>query len=199
MIELPRTQGGWKAILADPAWPFRGYVKNQNPESTRSAERHYKTMSLAEIKAMPVREVAAPDSHLMLWTTSTHMPSALEVLSDWGFKYSGFFANWFKLRRGIAPYQLTPIEQMTKELHFGMGHTTRKNSEICLLGRRGNARRNSKSVFEILVAPVREHSRKPDEIYEMVEAYCDGPYLDLFARQSRSGWVSWGNERTKFD
>ena len=85
------------------------------------------------------------------------------------------------------------------DLHVGLGLTTRKNAEFCLLGRRGSCRRNSKSVREIILSPVRQHSRKPDEVYDRIEEYCDGPYLELFARQERPGWTAWGNETTKFN
>ncbi len=81
---------------------------------------------------------------------------------------------------------------------MALGHTTRKNTELCWLGRRGNPKRLDKGVRELIVAPVREHSRKPDEIYERIERFCAGPYLELFARQRRNGWFSDGNELDRF-
>lgn len=85
------------------------------------------------------------------------------------------------------------------DFHVGLGLTTRKNAEFVLLGRRGNAKRLAKDVRELILSPRREHSRKPDEMYSRVERYCAGPYLELFARQPRPGWDSWGNETTKFE
>jgi N6-adenosine-specific RNA methylase IME4 len=103
---------------------------------------------------------------------------------------------WVKLRRGLAQ---TPLLFSERDLYVGLGLTTRHNVEICLLARRGNARRLAKNVREIVVAPARQHSRKPDEIFTRIEQYCDGPYLELFARAERPGWVSWGNEVGKFN
>lgn len=83
--------------------------------------------------------------------------------------------------------------------HVGMGYTSRKNSELLLLGRRGNPKRLSKAVRELMIAARREHSRKPDETFTRIEAYCDGPRLEMFARESRPGWIGWGFEAKKFD
>jgi N6-adenosine-specific RNA methylase IME4 len=84
------------------------------------------------------------------------------------------------------------------DVHFGLGHTTRKSTETCFLGRRGRPKRLSRAVREVIIAPVREHSRKPDEQYSRIEAFCEGPRLELFARQRVPGWVPWGNEIDKF-
>ena len=102
--------------------------------------------------------------------------------------------TWIKLKRRYDAHQLRVLPTADADLHVGLGLTTRKNAEFCLLGRRGNARRLAKDVREVVLAPVREHSRKPDEAYARVERYCAGPYLELFARQRRPGWDSWGDE-----
>jgi N6-adenosine-specific RNA methylase IME4 len=94
--------------------------------------------------------------------------------------------------------QLRVLPTAESDLHVGLGLTTRKNAEFCLLARRGNARREAKNVREIIMSPVREHSRKPDEACARVQRYCAGPYLELFARQERPGWTVWGNETAKF-
>ena len=197
---LPTIEGGWAVLMADPAWNFRSWVANANPESNRSAERHYRTMKLDEIKAMPIREIAAKDAHLFLWTTGPFLMEAKDVMRAWGFKYSSTAFVWMKLKRSVGGQQLQMISlaEIEQYLHFGMGHTTRKNVEFCLLGRRGSPRRIAKNVPEAILAPVREHSRKPDEAFERAMLYAEGPYLELFSREERDGWTTWGNETGKF-
>lgn len=189
----PLPPGPFKRILADPAW--RHVSRSPKGQTRRSPSHHYATMSLDEIKALPVREVADRDCHLFLWTTWPHLPQALEVITAWGFVYSSAFLTWVKLN----PSKADAVFMTDKDFHVGMGHTSRKNTEILLLGRRGSPKRNSRSVRELLIAARREHSRKPDQAIERIEAYCDGPGLEMFARQSRPGWATWGLEATKFD
>jgi N6-adenosine-specific RNA methylase IME4 len=152
-------------------------------------------MSIADICAMPVKEVTAKDAHLFLWTTGPCLRQAFDVIEAWGFRFSTLAFTWAKLKRSYTQ----PNEPIDANFHCGLGLTTRKNCELVLLGRRGNARRNAKDVRELILSPVREHSRKPDAVYERIERYCDGPYLELFGRQSRSGWTVFGNEAQKFD
>ena len=200
-MELPTVSGGFKCILADPPWHFKAHTALQtaNWDSRRDAEKHYSVMSLADIAAMPVKEIAAKDAHLFLWTTGPCLRQAFDIIEAWGFRYSSMGFTWAKLKRSFQSDQLQDAPTIDSNFHCGLGLTTRKNAEFVLLARRGNARRNAKDVRELIVAPVREHSRKPDQVYDRIERYCDGPYLDLFSRQSRPGWVTWGNEATKFD
>jgi N6-adenosine-specific RNA methylase IME4 len=196
--DLPRNHFG--AIVADPPWHFRARTALQvgNWTSRRDAEKHYGVMGVDDIAALPVRDLAAKDAHLFLWTTGPCLRQAFDVIEAWGFRYSAVAFTWVKLKRSHNTAQLRVLPLADYDLHVGLGLTTRKNAEFCLLGRRGNAHRNAKDIREIILAPVREHSRKPDEAYERVQRYCDGPYLDLFARQSRPGWMTWGNETNKF-
>lgn len=189
------------AILADPPWHFRARTALQvgNWTSRRDAEKHYPVMGLDDIKALPVGDMAAKDAHLFLWTTGPCLRQAFDVIEAWGFRYSAIAFTWVKLKRSFDARQLRAVPLEEGDLHVGLGLTTRKNAEFCLLGRRGSCRRNSKSVREIILAPVREHSRKPDEVYGRIEAYCDGPYLELFARQRWPGWTAWGAETDKFE
>lgn len=191
MSALP--PGPFKCIAADPAWLH--VSRSPKGQTRRSPSHHYATMTLAEIKALPVREVAAKDCHLFLWTTWPHLQQALEVITAWGFTYSSGFLTWVKLNPRSADEMFLQVSHF----HVGMGYTSRKNSEILLLGRRGNPKRLSRSVRELLIAARREHSRKPDQAYERIEAYCDGPRLEMFGRQSREGWTVWGLEAAKFD
>lgn len=191
----------YAAIVADPPWHFRARTALQvgNWTSRRDAEKHYPVMGLEDIKAMPVRDIAAKDAHLFIWTTGPCLRQTFEVIEAWGFRYSAVAFTWVKLKRSFDAMQLRVLPTLESDLHVGLGLTTRKNAEFCLLARRGNARRIAKNVREIILSPVREHSRKPDEVYGRVQQYCAGPYLELFSRQSRQGWETWGNEATKFD
>lgn len=193
--------GTYRVVTADPPWHFRARtaLQTRNFQCARGAEKRYATMGLDDIMAMPVSRLAAKDAHLFLWTTGPCLPQAFEVIKAWGFRYSSIAFTWVKLKRSHNALQLRVLPLGATDLHTGLGLTTRKNAEFCLLARRGNCRRESKSVREIILSPVREHSRKPDEFYDRVQQYAVGPYVELFARQSRPGWTTWGNESTKFD
>lgn len=187
--------GRYACVSADPPWSFRGYTDRL---SDRDVQRHYKTMRLDDIKALPVAQLAAKDAHLFLWVTGPHLPSAFDVITAWGFRYSGVAFTWVKLKRSLDARQLRLVGTAEADLHVGLGFTTRKNAEFCLLARRGAARRNAKDVREVILSPVREHSRKPDEAAARIERYCDGPYVELFARTQKPGWDCWGNQTEKF-
>jgi N6-adenosine-specific RNA methylase IME4 len=189
-------------VLADPPWPYATY---SSAGEGRSAAMHYRTrMTLEEIKAYPVADMAAKDSWLFLWVTAPQTLMILEVMSAWGFVFSGLGFTWAKTikKAVITPLSVTVAPGAKKPpqslWHMGLGHTTRKNTELCWLGRRGNPKRLNKNVREFIVTPVREHSRKPDEVYGLIERYCAGPYLELFARQRRPGWISDGDELDRF-
>lgn len=184
-------------IYADPAWRFTTRsAKGANRPG--SAGSHYPTMSLAEIKAQPVADVCAPDCHLFLWVTGPHLDQGFEVLKAWGFKYSTVAFVWVKLLRRFA--DAAPLfYDVARDFHVGQGYTTRSNVEYVLLGRRGKPRRMGKGIRQLIVSPLREHSRKPDEIRTRVAAYAgDVPKLEMNARQAWPGWDQWGNEVEKF-
>lgn len=166
------------------AWSAKG--------TGRSAEQHYPVMGLEEICALPVGALAARDCWLFLWTTGPNLPQAFEVMRAWGFSYSSMGFVWVKLKRGFNPQQLRITPLLETDLHVGLGMTTRKNPEYCLLGRKGQPPRLAKDVREVILAPVRAHSVKPDETYSRIERLVGGPYCELFARRLRRGWTSWG-------
>lgn len=192
-LEALPNAGSYRCILADPPWLHT--TRSAKGQTSRAPSAHYPTMTLAQIKAMGVRDIAARDCHLFLWTTWPRLPVALDVMKAWGFSYSSGFLTWVKLN----PRRADMMFFSDADFHLGMGYTSRKNSEVCLLGRRGNPKRNSKAVRELLIAARREHSRKPDESFSRIETYCDGPRVELFARQTRPGWDALGNETTKFN
>ena len=169
----------YNAILADPPWTFRTY---SHKGKGRSAEAWYDCMSLAGIKALPMAQLAAPDCALFLWVTDPGLLQAAEVIAAWGFSYRTVAFTWVKTTKDGTGF---PI---------GCGYWTRANPEQCLLATRGRPQRLSRSVRQLVLAPRREHSRKPDEVYAAIEALVLGPYLELFARNRRPGWDSWGNE-----
>jgi N6-adenosine-specific RNA methylase IME4 len=186
------------AIAVDPASHFSSYtaIQSQNPSSRRDNERHYRTMTFDELAALPVRDLAAPTGcHLFVWTSGPFLPQALRLIDVWGFKFSTRAFTWAKTRRDWEPGD--PLWELDS-FPIGLGLTVRHQTEMVLLARRGNCRRQRKDVRELILAPRREHSRKPDEFYRRVEAYCEGPYLDVFAREQRSGWSAWGDQTTYF-
>jgi len=185
LVDLAARVGGAGAILVDPPWRFR--VWSRKGEG-RSACQHYPTnLTLSDLASLPVGAVAALDCWLFLWSTTPMLPAALWLMEQWGFIYSGNGFAWVKLNPGGVGF------------HTGLGFTTRKNIELCLLGKRGKPRRRSASVRELIVAPRREHSRKPDEVYSRIEALCIGPYVELFARQQWPGWFAWGDQVGQFN
>jgi N6-adenosine-specific RNA methylase IME4 len=187
---LPRNH--FAAILADPPWHFE--VWSRDTGSGRSASSHYDTRSIDEICALPVVELAKADCALFLWICWPVLFETQRVIEAWGhqFKTCGF--DWMK-----ADNRQPDFFQDELPAQVGMGHWTRANSEPCLLATRGKPKRLNADVRQGIIAPRREHSRKPDGIHERIERLVAGPYLELFARRSRDGWTTWGDEKTKFD
>ena len=183
----PLPQGPFGCIVADPAWRF----VMRSAKGLEGRPQHYARMTQAQIKALPVADVAAPDCHLFLWTTGPHMRQAFDVMDAWGFKFSTMAFTWIKLNPGEA----ASLFMTDSSFFMGQGYTTRKNSEWVLLGRRGKPKRHAKNVRELIIAQRREHSRKPDQFFERVERYVgDVPKLELFSRTDRPGWETWGDQ-----
>lgn len=196
---LPR--GHFACIAADPPWNFKSRtpLTAQNAGARRDAEKHYPVMPIADIAAMPVSELAARDAHLFLWTTGPFLRASFDVMDGWGFNYSGIGFVWVKAKKTHGrQLELMSSADIERTFFLGLGHTTRKNCEFVLLGRRGSPKRLAKDVRELIFSPLREHSRKPDEFFQRVERYCDGPRLELFSREEREGWTAWGNQTEKF-
>lgn len=183
---LPRN--GFGVIHIDPPWHFRAGINARHP-STK-----YKTMTMREIRALPIRELAAPDCALFLWSSGVWLDQSISVGKGWGFRFTSRAFLWVKLKRR-ARDQLW----LQDDAYIATGHTTRKQTEDCLLFKRGKPKRQSKAVREMILATRREHSRKPDHTFDRIKALYPGAYLDIFGRESRPGWTVWGNEATKFD
>jgi N6-adenosine-specific RNA methylase IME4 len=187
---LPKHHFG--AILADPPWQFTN-LWNTPAGPNRGDAAHYGTMDITQIKALAIPEIAANDCILFLWSIWILLPEALEVIKSWGFTYKSCAFDWMKAHAG-------QIEMFQDEnpVQMGLGYWTRANTEPCLLATKGKHTRLSADVRQGIIAPRREHSRKPDGIHERIERLVAGPYLELFARQERKGWTTWGNETNKF-
>jgi N6-adenosine-specific RNA methylase IME4 len=188
-------------VFIDPPTRFRNYtaIQSQNPQSTRSNERHYQTMSYDELAALPIAALGAPTGcHYFVCTSGPFLPQAITLIAAWELKYSTRAFTWVKLKRSVDPNQLRLVPYSDADLHVGLGLTVRHQTEMVLLARRGNCRRISKAIREVIFAPARQHSRKPDELYRRIEKYCAGPYLELFTRERRPAWDAWGDEVDKF-
>lgn len=172
---------GYHIIYADPPWQYRDRNRNGN----RGAECKYSVMTPAQINALPVEDLAAPDSLCFLWSTMPMLPTAFGVLTSWGFDFVTVAFVWVKTSRGTGN-------------HFvGLGHWTRANAELVLLGRRGKPKRKAKNVGQIVECPhpPGPHSTKPPIIREEIVRLCgDLPRVELFARQKVQGWDRWGND-----
>jgi site-specific DNA-methyltransferase (adenine-specific) len=167
----------YNIIYADPPWKYGTDLRD-----------HYPTVPIEEIYKFPIDNLADKDCALFLWVTFPILPQALETIKKWGFRYVTTAFTWIKTnKRDGRPF-------------FGMGNWTRANAEICVLGFRGKLKRKSNKISQVVLSPIREHSRKPDEIRDkIVELLGDLPRIELFARQTMKGWDCWGNETTKFN
>jgi N6-adenosine-specific RNA methylase IME4 len=178
---LLKSKGPYTTILADPPWRFQNSTGKVAPEHRRLLR--YPTMELQEIMELPVAKLAAAKSHLYLWVPNALLMEGLQVMRAWGFTYKSNIV-WFKVRKDGGPDGR------------GVGFYFRNVTELVLFGVRGSMRtlKPGRTQVNLLSTRKREHSRKPDEIYDIIEACSPGPYLELFARFRRSGWGQWGNE-----
>jgi N6-adenosine-specific RNA methylase IME4 len=159
--------GQFATILADPPWDL-------NQTGIRGADNHYEVLSVGDIAALPVAQLAAPQAHLWLWVTNTSLWHGKQVMDAWGFSHRSIL-TWIKPRLGLGQY----IRSQTEHLLFGV---------------RGHAPIRFRGQGSWLYAPRQEHSHKPEEQYAVIERCSPGPYLELFARRRRTGWSAWGNE-----
>ena len=169
-------------ILADPPWQFTNKTGKVAPEHRRLLR--YPTMTLQEIMELPVAHVASARSDLYLWVPNALVNEGLEVMRRWGFAYKSNIV-WYKVRKDGGPDRR------------GVGFYFRNVTELCLFGIRGKNNRTGpagRRQPNVIVSRKREHSRKPDEMYSIIESCSKGPFLELFARHTRRGWMQWGNE-----
>lgn len=181
MDALPGLKGTFSTILIDPPWRFTNRTGKVAPEHKRL--RRYRTMSFDEIASLPVNRYARNPSHLYLWCPNALLKYGLEIMESWGFTYKTNIV-WFKTRKDGGPDGR------------GVGFYFRNVTELLLFGVKGQMRTLApgRRQVNILLTRKREHSRKPDEIYPIIEECSPGPYLELFARERVQGWTSWGDE-----
>lgn len=172
----------FRTILADPPWQFQNKTGKIAPEHKRL--NRYSTMTLSEIMALPVDQVTDEIAHLYLWVPNALLPLGLEVMRAWGFLYKSNIV-WHKVRKDGGPDGR------------GVGFYFRNTTELVLFGVRGKNARTlapGRRQVNIIRTMKREHSRKPDELYDVIQACSPGPFLELFARGTRPGWKAWGNQ-----
>lgn len=179
-LSLRALQGPFDIILADPPWKF---ASNSKAKPGKNAMRHYDCLPLADIKALPVKEIAAKDALLIMWTTVPFVQLSLEVVEAWGFKYKSELV-WVKDR-------------------ISHGFWVRNRHEPILICRRGKFPCPKPAVFpdSVITGQQRDHSRKPDRLHEIVDGCPDwsgARKLEMFAREERPGWKVWGDQTTKF-
>jgi N6-adenosine-specific RNA methylase IME4 len=173
--------GTYSTILADPPWRFQNRTGKMAPEHRRLMR--YETMATVDICALPVSAHAASSSHLYLWVPNALLADGLAVMKAWGFEYKSNLV-WYKTRKDGGPDGR------------GVGFYFRNVTELLLFGIRGRLRtlKPGRTQVNLITSRKQEHSRKPDEFCELIEACSPGPYLELFARFKRPGWTQWGNE-----
>ena len=174
----------YSTVYVDPPWRFQNRTGKVSPESKKNTR--YQTMSLPDIKALPVNSITSEKAHLYLWVPNALLPDGLEVMKSWGFDYKTNLI-WEKIRRDGQPDA------------SGVGFYFRNTTEMLLFGIKGNKNRTldpARRQVNLIRAVKREHSRKPDSFVDLIESCSPGPYLELFARGDRDGWAMWGNQAT---
>lgn len=173
-------------VLADPPWRFQNRTGKMAPEHRRL--NRYGTMTLEDIKALPVSDCVGDRAHLYLWVPNALLPDGLDVMKAWGFEYKSNII-WHKIRKDGGSDGR------------GVGFYFRNVTEILLFGTRGKGVRTlqpGRTQVNLVATRKREHSRKPDEVYDLIEGCSWGPYLELFARGQREGWSGWGNQAADY-
>lgn len=175
---LPTVEGGWRTILADPAWEYGDSLSGPG----RGAGKHYDCLSVEAICALPVDEAAAARAHLYVCVTNAHIEDGYRVVRAWGFEPKTLI-TWVKTARDHS-------------VRLGMGRYLRNATEQVIVAARGRPMLQPlvRNRHNVIFAPRAEHSAKPDELYELVEAVSPGPRLELFSRRRREGWQGWGRE-----
>ena len=176
----------FSTVLADPPWQFQNKTGKMAPEHKRLSR--YPTMTLQEIKDLPVEAIVEDRAHLYLWVPNALLPDGLEVMKHWGFEYKSNIV-WYKIRKDGGPDRR------------GVGFYFRNVTEMLLFGVRGKdvrTLRRGRTQENIISSRKREHSRKPDEQYEIIEECSWGPRVEIFARGPRKGWTVWGNQSEKY-
>lgn len=187
LLDVARRYPPFRTVLADPPWRFQNRTGKVAPEHVRLAR--YRTMTFAEIEALPVPRICSEKAHLYLWVPNALLTEGLRVLQAWGFEYKTNLV-WFKTRKDGGPDGR------------GVGFYFRNVTELVLFGIRGKDNRTlppGRRQVNLIAERKREHSRKPEQLYEIIEACSPGPRIELFARNARPAWIAWGNELGSYE
>ena len=186
------VRSGYGVILLDAPTRFETYSGATSVTArgtmVKPATVHYSTITREDIAALPEGDLAADDCVLFLWCCWPTIKQSFELIERWGFTYKSCAFSWMKADPA-APFTVP---------RMGMGYWTRANTENCLLATRGRPKRRDAGIRQGIIELPREHSRKPDCVYDGIERLVAGPYVELFARQTRPGWSCWGDQVTKF-
>ncbi len=176
-VDIFNTNKKYNIIYADPPWKYRDKGCNGN------CEQHYKTMKIQDICQLPIQQISDKDCVLFMWCTYPMLKEGLQLIEAWGFKYKTIGFQWLKQNKTGKGY------------FFGLGRWTRGNTECCLIATKGKPKRVNNSISQLIISPIKEHSKKPEEARQkIVELMGDLPRIELFARQYANGWDCWGNE-----
>ena len=178
-VDIFSTDKKYNIIYADPPWSY----KDKAQAGKRGACFKYPVMNLQDICNLPIKDIVADDCILFLWVTMPMLKEGLELIEKWGFVYKTNAFTWVKTNK------------KSNTLFWGMGNWTRANSELCLIATKGKPKRIAANVHSVVMTPIEQHSKKPDEVRERIVRLCgDLPRIELFARQHIEGWDCWGNE-----
>lgn len=179
----------YQIIYADPPWSYDKKV------GQGIADDIYPTMDIQDIKKLPIADIADHDCFLFLWVVFPMLQEGLDTIKAWGFEYKTLGFSWIKTNKRQDMNQLSFLPVDTIDSFFGIGHYTKSNCELCLIGKKGKPKIIDNTISSVIISPRREHSRKPDEIHDKIVQLCgDVPRIELFARQAVAGWDVWGNE-----
>jgi N6-adenosine-specific RNA methylase IME4 len=184
LTDFEQAETKYNVIYADPPWQFETYSEKGKD---RSPENHYECMTLEEIENLPIAKLAAEDCILFMWMTAPLLDRQLDVIYNWGFTYKTVGFVWVKQNK------------LNDNPFFGLGYYTRANAEYVAIATRGKpGRPKVMNISQVVMSPIREHSRKPDEVRRNIETMYDGNRIELFARTSAPGWDTFGDEPDRF-
>lgn len=176
-VDIFNTDKKYNIIYADPPWRYKDRKCNG------ACENHYSTMTIKELKELPIRDITNNDCVIFMWVTYPMLKEGIELMESWGFKYKTIGFQWIKQNRSGNGF------------FFGLGRWTRGNTECCLIGVKGKPKRANNRVSQLIISPIQRHSKKPHEAREkIVQLMGELPRIELFSREFSEGWDCWGNE-----
>ena len=180
----------YSVIYADPPWSYKDKALQRG-----GAERHYRTMSIDDLKQMPVPSLCADDCILFMWATFPKLQEGLDLISAWGFEFKTCAFVWIKTNKKTVTAQTSFLPSDSFDSFWGMGRWTRSNAEICLLATKGEPKRINADVHQVIYSPIDKHSKKPAETRDrIIRLVGDLPRLEMFARSAPIGWDVFGNQ-----